>query len=225
MGKPIFRPIGLKMIILSHKNLCLATNWPLSQNANIAKWASRKTYLLLGFKRYSHAVFCMWYTRRGGIYSTNEFLRYVPEIAQGGQMWLVCHKSHLLNLIKKHTFWGWRTRPDINKEAIYKYNIRTSMHGMWRARAAHSSIKIWGQCTVFVFIICYAPFKYHTFFCDRAIFDKTFMRPTVPQENCPTKLSHKWKLSHKKCPTPTLCNARVLFMPFLAGFVPNLCRW
>ena len=92
MGKPIFRPIGLKMAILSHKNLYFGHFLAISQNVNIAKWALRKSYLLLGFKRYSHAVFCMLYTRRGGIYSTNEFLRFVPEVAQGGSKWLVCHK-------------------------------------------------------------------------------------------------------------------------------------
>ena len=95
MGKPNFKQIGLKLAVLSHKNLYLATNWPLSQNALFAKLAPRKTYLLLGFERYSHAVFCMWYTRGGGSYSTNEFLRYIPEVAQGGAKWLLHAKATL----------------------------------------------------------------------------------------------------------------------------------
>ena len=52
MGKPIFRPIGHKMAILSNKNLYFGHFWPLSQNVHIPKRAPRKSYLLLRFNRY-----------------------------------------------------------------------------------------------------------------------------------------------------------------------------
>ena len=60
IGKPNFRPIGLKMTNLSHKSSILTTNWLLSQNACFAKRAPWQSLLLLGFKRYSQTVFCMW---------------------------------------------------------------------------------------------------------------------------------------------------------------------
>ncbi len=73
------------------KTSILATNWPLSQNVHSAKLAPWKTYLLLGFLRYSHADFCMWCTRLGGIYCSDSFLRYASKVAQGGKKWLECH--------------------------------------------------------------------------------------------------------------------------------------
>ena len=85
MGKPIFRPIGLKIAILSHKNLYFGHFWPLSQNAHIAKRAPRKSYLLLGFKRYSHAVFSKWHTSPVGISCRSRIFELG---LRGGYRWL-----------------------------------------------------------------------------------------------------------------------------------------